>query len=88
MRAAPEAAGLAPRVIARKSLRFDIGDLPSLRPKVADEGEFRVNFIWDRPLVAEPPALAQARLFQRRPSAMSARSQAFSSLNALPVILG
>jgi hypothetical protein len=65
MRAAPEEACKAARwVIARKkSRRVDIAKaivwLPRLPIMIADHGEFRVNFIWDRHLVAEDGAAPQ-----------------------------
>ena len=48
MRAAPGRA-VAPRVIARISLRVDIASLV-MAQMVADQGEFRVNRIWGQRL--------------------------------------
>ena len=83
MRAASGRAETAPRVIARTSRRVDICLSPRCVPKVADQGEFRVNPIWAGLLLTEGPGCPQGYF-----SAFSARSAFFSSLSALPVTFG
>ena len=62
MKAAPEAAISAVRVIARKLLRrIDIAKALVIAPKVADHGEYRVNPAGTGILVAEEPSTAQVR---------------------------
>jgi hypothetical protein len=58
MRAAPDRASEAPRLIARLSRQIGIASLdvrrrwpPALVPKVANYGEFRVNFYVGPPVL-------------------------------------
>ena len=62
MRTAPEQAASASRVSAQKSRRVDIAvaqvhkaskPLSKAALRIADQGESRVNLIWDRRLVQE-----------------------------------
>lgn len=59
MSTAAEEACKAPRVIARISRRTDIPTVLVRTHRVAEQGEFRVNLAWERPLLAENTIEAQ-----------------------------
>src|SRR5271167_1934898 len=63
MAAAPGMATSASRVSAQISRRVDIAgvlvETTNLPTRIADQGESRVNLIWDRRLVQEDPSPAQ-----------------------------